>query len=110
MSNEYYNEEINYEMIYKPNDNPEIIPYEKYEENIIFEMMYEPNENKSEKLEKMQQFKDRHFYLDDQKEYDESIILRLFGNNFVNKNKNKCYIIYKNKKYKLKDYFEEIEA
>ena len=110
MSTEYYNEEINYEMIYKPNDNPEIIPYEKYEENIIFEMMYKPNENNSEKLEKMNQFKDRHFYLDDKKEYDEDVILRLFGNNFVNKNKNKCKIIYKNKKYKLKDYFEEIEA
>ena len=31
--------------------------------------------------------------------------LRIFGKIFVNKNKNKCKIIYKNKKYKLKEYF-----
>ena len=36
--------------------------------------------------------------------------LRIFGKIFVNKNKNKCKIIYKNKKYKLKEYFEDLKC
>ena len=109
MSFEYCSEEIDYEMIYKPRDNnTEIIPYEKYEDNFIFGIIYKPNEKIEEKHEKMEQFKIRSFYLDDKKEY-EGKVFRLFGKYFVNKNKNKCKMIYKNKKYRLKDYFEEIE-
>jgi hypothetical protein len=96
-------------MIYKPNCNTEIIPYEKYEENFIFEMIYKPNEKIEEKQKIMEQYKIRHFYLDDEKEYYENV-LRLFGKYFVNKNKNKCKMIYKNKKYKLHEHFEEIEG
>ena len=33
---------------------------------------------------------------------------RIFGKNFVNYNKDKCKIIYKNKEYELTEYFEEI--
>ena len=44
MSLEYCNEEIDYEMIYKPSNSNEMILYEKYEENFIFEMIYKPNE------------------------------------------------------------------
>ena len=33
---------------------------------------------------------------------------RIFGKNFVNHNKDKCKIIYKNKEYELTEYFEEI--
>ena len=108
MSLEYCTEEIDYEMIYKPSNSNEMIFYEKYEENFIFEMVYKPNEKINEKKEKMEHFKIRHFYLDDKKEY-EANVLRLFGKYFVNKNKNKSKIIYKNKKYNLKEYFEEIE-
>ena len=35
--------------------------------------------------------------------------IRIFGNIFVKNNKNKCIIIYRGKKYKLKEYFEYIE-
>ena len=42
------------------------------------------------------------------KEYDSQSI-RIFGKNFVNTNKNKCKIIYNNKIYELKEYFEEID-
>ena len=34
---------------------------------------------------------------------------RILGEKFVEKNKDKCKIIYKNKEYKLKEYFEDID-
>ena len=35
--------------------------------------------------------------------------VRLFGNYFVNNNKEKCKIIYNNKEYELKEYFNDID-
>ena len=35
--------------------------------------------------------------------------VRIFGEKFVNKNKYKCKIIYKNQEYELKEYFEDID-
>ena len=35
--------------------------------------------------------------------------MRIFGKNFVNNNKDKCKIIYKNKEYELKENFEDID-
>ena len=35
--------------------------------------------------------------------------LRIFGKNFVNKNKGKCKIIYKNKQFELEEYLEDID-
>ena len=35
--------------------------------------------------------------------------IRLFGNKFVEKNRDKCKIIYKNKEYKLTEFFENID-
>ena len=32
--------------------------------------------------------------------------IKILGKQFIEKNKNKCYIIYKNKKYELKEYFK----
>ena len=34
--------------------------------------------------------------------------IRIIGNKFIKKNKDKCKIIYNNKKYELKEYFEDI--
>ena len=35
--------------------------------------------------------------------------VRIFGENFVNNNKDKCKIIYNNKEYELKEYFNDID-
>ena len=51
------------------------------DENIYFEIIYNINQDKT----------------------------KIFDNKFINKNKDKCKIIYKNKEYKLKEYFEDIE-
>ena len=48
------------------------------------------------------------FPFDDNKDYKDGVI-RLFGYNFVKQNKNNCKIIYNNKKYKLKEYLNEID-
>ena len=45
-----------------------------------------------------------HFYYN-----DEDVALRIFGKNFVKTNSNKCKIIYKNKIYQLKEFFNEID-
>ena len=93
-----------FEMIYKPNINIQNIS-----KNILYEIIYKPNEDKKEKKEKMKNFKrDYNFNLDNAIEYSEDI-LRIFGKKFVKNNKNKCRIIYENKKYKLADYLEEID-
>ena len=74
-----------------------------------FIMIYKPNENKKEKKEEMKKLKEKKdFFLDDEKEYTEDVI-RILGKYFVKQNKNKCKIIYNNKKHKLKEYFDEID-
>ena len=40
--------------------------------------------------------------------YKANEIRRIFGKNFVKRNKNKCKIIHNNKEYQLKEFFEEI--
>ena len=107
MSSENYNKEVNYEMIYKQNNDIENISYAKYIENNIFEMKYNQSENKKVKQIRLESFKARGIHLYFKNEYEKNI-LRIFGKLFVNNNKNKCKIIYKNKKYRLKEYFEEI--
>ena len=103
MSFEKLEESIYYEMIYKTNEKNQKIILERYENNIIYEMIYKPNENKKEKKEKKKQFKEEHaFIFDDEKEYNDDV-LRIFGKYLVKHNKNKCKIIYKNKKYELKN-------
>ena len=61
----------------------------------ILNLIYYQNENNSEE------------------EYKNKIIkssgLRIFGKTFVNNNKVKCKIIYKNKKFELKEYLEDID-
>ena len=72
-------------------------------------MVYKPNENKEEKKEIMEDLKKYEiFFLDDEEEYTEDK-LRIFGKDFVTNNKRRCRIIYKNKKYELKEYLEEID-
>ena len=89
---------IGLDLMEKPNLNDE-----------YFIMVYKPNENKNEKKDKINDFKEEiGFLLDDGKEYKEDVI-RIFGKYFVKQNKNKCKIIYNNKKYKLKEYFNEID-
>ena len=92
------------EMIYKSN----IITWNSSID--IYKLVYKPNENKKEKKDKIKNLKDTFkIILDNDKEYSEDI-LRIFGKIFVNNNKNKCKIIYENKKYKLKEYLEEIDC
>ena len=77
--------------------------------NKYFIMIYKPNENGKEKKDILKKSKEEYNYLlDDEKEYTEDII-RIFGKYFVEQNRNKCKIIYNNKKYKLKEYFGEID-
>ena len=98
MSFEQNYEYTGYKMMEKPNE------YEKY-----FIMIYKPNENKKEKKDKIKKFKEENKYrLDNEKEYTGDVI-KIFGKYFVKQNKNKCEIIYNNKKYKLKEYFDEID-
>ena len=98
MSFEQNFEYIGFNMMQKANEN-----------DMCFIMIYKPNENKKEKKDKMKKFKEGiDFLLDDEKEYTEDVI-RIFGKYFVEQNKNKCKIIYNNKKYILKEYFDEID-
>ena len=93
-----------FEMIYKPN-----ISIQNVSPDILCEMIYKPNEDKKEKKEKMKKFRrEYNFKLDDAKEYSEDI-LRIFGKKYVVNNRNKCKIIYENKKYKLREYLEDID-
>ena len=64
---------------------------------MILKMIYDPSKN-----EKVEEIKIEHLIAHKNK-------IRIFGNNFVNNNKDKYRIIYKNKEYKLKEYFEEID-
>ena len=76
---------------------------EDYEEYIVYDMIkmiYKQNEDKENKKEKIKILKEKHgFYFDDEKEYSGEV-LRIFGKYFVKRNKNKCKLIYNNKKYR----------
>ena len=94
------NENYTFEMIYKPDEGTE-----KIEESTIFEMIYKLNNNKTEKIK---EFNEKFInVLEEEKEYSEE--LRILGKYFVKHNGNKTKLIYNNKKYKLKEYFKEIE-
>ena len=100
---------VDFNMIYRDAENNMKIYYEKIGEYFGFEMIYNPNDNKKEKIEKLKKYKEEYnYFLDSDKDYSRDF-LRLFGRYFVNHNKNKCKLIYKNKKYELKEYFEEID-
>ena len=72
-------------------------------------MIYKPNENKDEKKEKLNKFKELDaFHFIDDREYSGDV-LRILDKYFIKNNKNKSKLIYKNKKFELKEYFEEIE-
>ena len=81
-----------------------------YDNNKYFKMIYKPNiineKEKKKIIKKM--IKEHWFIFNDEKEIKEDVI-RILGKYFVKENKNKCKIIYKNKKYKLKEYYEEID-
>ena len=109
MSFDKNEEYINWELIYKPFQTLQKILLGKNEQINIFEMIYKPKEKKLEKKEKIKKFKtDFRYVLDDDKEYSEDL-LRILGKYFVKHNKNKSKLIYNNKKYELKEYFEEID-
>ena len=78
-------------------------------EDKYLKMIYKPNENKKEKQEIIKKLKETYFPLEDEKDFKEEII-RIFDKYFVEQNGNKCKIIYNNKKYKLKEYFNEIDT
>ena len=81
---------------------------DELEDNKYFIMIYKPNINKKEKEEIIKKLKENGFPFDDEKDYKEDVI-RIFGKDFVKQNKNKCKIIYNNKKFKLKEYLHEID-
>ena len=100
---------LDYEMIYGPDNNDQKILYEIKEENNVFEMIYKPNDNKNEKIKKLEKFKKfNNSHFEDDKEYSGDVI-RILDRYFIKNNKNKGKLIYNNKKYELKEYFEEIE-
>ena len=104
------NEELfDFEIICRPDDNQQIIFYEIKEENNTFKMIYRPNDNKNEKKEKLESLNKYHFFhLLDNKEYSGDVF-RILDKYFIKHNKNKGKLIYKNKKYEMKEYFEEID-
>ena len=109
MSFDKKEELLDYEMIYRQDDNEQKFSCEIKEENNEFKMIYKPNENKNEKKKKLEEFKEYNsFHFEDDKEYSGDI-LRILDKYFIKQNKNKCKLIYNNKKYKLKEYFEEID-
>ncbi len=91
MSTKKYKEYIAYNMVCKPYKN------DKY---LI--MIYKPNDNKEEKKAKIELLKEQ-YPLDND-------AIRLFGKYFVRLNKHKYKIIYNNKMYELKEYFDEIDS
>ena len=100
---------IDYEIIYRPDDSEQKIYFEINEENNVFEMIYKPKENKNGKKNKIKECKNKkHFHFQDDKEYSGNVI-RILDKYFIKNNKNKGKLIYTNKKYGLKEYFEEID-
>jgi len=82
---------------------------DEQEDNKYFTMIYKLNIDKKEKQKIIQTFKVEHFPFDDEKDYKEDAI-RILGKYFVERNKNNCKIIYNNKKYKLKEFLDEIDG
>ena len=80
---------IKYDYNYGYNLNRMLYLYNELNyENTEIELNYNPNSAKENNKEK----------------------LRIFGNKFVINNIYKCRILYKNKKYELKEFFEEIDS
>ena len=95
-------------MIYRDTENNMKIYYEKIGEYFGFEMIYNPNDNKKEKIEKLKKYKEEYnYFLDSDKDYSGDF-LRLFGRYFVNRNKNKCKIIYKTKNMNSKNILKKL--
>ena len=82
---------------------------DEQEDNKYFTMIYKLNIDKKEKQKIIQKFKVERFPFDDEKDYKEDAI-RILGKYFVERNKNNCKIIYNNKKYKLKEFLDEIDG
>ena len=79
------------------------VSYGAYQENIIYKIVYNPKIDINEITKRL---KRRKRYLS----YDDvDVVFRTFGEKFVKINSNKSKIIYKNKKYKLKEFFKEID-
>ena len=77
--------------------------------NILYEIIYKPNENINWKKKELNELKKyNYFYLGTDKEYSGNEF-RIFGKKFVEKNKKACKIIYNNKQYGLKEFFNEID-
>jgi len=109
MSFDRNGEILDNEMINRQDDNKQQILYEINKENNIFKMIYKPNENKYRKKRKLEEFKTfNRFHFLYAKEYSGDVI-RILDKYFIKHNKNKCKLIYNNKKYELKEYFEEID-
>ena len=96
-------EYIIYKMVYKPNENKEQKKKNERIERKIWNVL-ELHENKEEIMKELKQ---KEFFYDE-KEYIGDV-LRIFSKDFVKNNKRTCRIIYKNKKYELKEYLEEID-
>ena len=89
--NNFINKEIfkiKYDYKYGNNLNRMLYLYsELCDENVEIELNYKPNNDKEKNKEKV----------------------RIFGAKFINNNIYKCRILYKNKKYELKEFFEDID-
>ena len=80
------------------------------EDNKCFKIIYKPNIYKTRKLEIIEKLYKDNFHFDDKRDYEEDDTIRIFDRYFVNENMNKCKIIYKNKKYNLREYLDEIDS
>ena len=79
-----------------------------YELNKYYKIIYISNEKEEELIDRLKKIlEENHLILDKEKAFKEDSF-RLFGEYFFKQNSNKCKIIYNNKKYKLKEYFDEI--
>ena len=79
-------------------------PYQKY-----FIMIYKLNKNKKEKKKIIKEMKDGKYHFDNEKDGSDVNVIRIFGKYFIKENQNKSKIVYNNKKYELKEYFDEID-
>ena len=83
-----------------------------YDDNKCFILIHKPYEEKRNgiNITNIEDLKDEFtdYVSFDENEYKGNVI-KIFGKNFVKNNKNKCKIIYNNKKYELKEYFNDID-
>ena len=101
MLNGLLEENIEFEFNYKQKEINSKIPYRSFEDINIFQLVYKSYEKKNEREKKLEKVKNFiNFFGDNEK--DSSKIVKIFGKKFLNKNKNKCKIAYKNKKYELR--------